>query len=194
MRQPLTGYGPIFEVWLDGANGGNRGYYKGKVGAVESRDVNEGRTIDRSRYYGWPATWDLHPRVAARRHLLGHRPGPAAWCGNEGGTIAPTPCGRTYTPHPTTDPKNPPPGIGSTKYWEGEHGRIATASSGFPPRSMSSIRPGWFWHASQNRSVRPPAKPHADLSSNSVGHGATMNLNCPPDPPRPAPRKRRRVA
>src|SRR5689334_19561887 len=49
LRELLTGYGPIFEVWHDGANGGT-GFYGG---------ANERRTIDKATYYDWPATWDM---------------------------------------------------------------------------------------------------------------------------------------
>src|SRR5579885_1974520 len=49
LTELLTGYGPIFEVWHDGANGGD-GYYGG------ARDK---RVIDKTTYYRWPETWDL---------------------------------------------------------------------------------------------------------------------------------------
>jgi alpha-L-fucosidase len=43
-----------------------------------------------------------------------------------------------------------------------------------------SIRPGWFWHESENSKVKSPE----DLLNhyfNSVGNGANMILNIPPD-------------
>ncbi|HEV2445213.1 MAG TPA: alpha-L-fucosidase, partial [Candidatus Sulfopaludibacter sp.] len=49
LRELLTGYGPIFEVWHDGANGGD-GFYGG---------AREKRTIDKNTYYDWPRTWEL---------------------------------------------------------------------------------------------------------------------------------------
>ncbi|MEK6398921.1 MAG: alpha-L-fucosidase, partial [Terriglobus sp.] len=45
----LTHYGPVFEVWFDGANGGD-GYYGG---------AKEKRTIDKHTYYDWATTWAL---------------------------------------------------------------------------------------------------------------------------------------
>ncbi|MBL8767706.1 MAG: alpha-L-fucosidase, partial [Planctomycetes bacterium] len=44
LRELLTGYGELFTVWFDGANGGD-GFYGG---------AREARTIDRTTYYDWP--------------------------------------------------------------------------------------------------------------------------------------------
>ena len=77
LRELLTNYGPIFEVWHDGANGGD-GYYGG---------AREKRTIDRRTYYDWPTTWklvrelqpnavifsDVGPGRALGRQREGHR-------------------------------------------------------------------------------------------------------------------------
>ena len=49
LTELLTGYGPIFEVWHDGANGGD-GFYGG---------AREKRTIDKNSYYDWPRTWEM---------------------------------------------------------------------------------------------------------------------------------------
>ena len=73
LTQLVTEYGPLFEVWLDGANGGD-GYYGG---------AKETRQIDRRNYYDFPKIHSI---------ILEHQPqaiifsdgGPGCrWVGNE---------------------------------------------------------------------------------------------------------------
>lgn len=49
LRELLTNYGEVFEVWFDGANGGD-GWYGG------AKDV---RTIDRKNYYNYPRIYEI---------------------------------------------------------------------------------------------------------------------------------------
>ncbi len=49
-----------------------------------------------------------------------------------------------------------------------------------PAECDVSIRPGWFYHAAEDERVRTPHNLLA-LYFNSVGRGASLNLNLPPD-------------
>jgi len=49
-----------------------------------------------------------------------------------------------------------------------------------PPECDVSIRPGWFWHEKENGKVKP-ARELWDLYLKSVGRGANLLLNVPPD-------------
>ncbi|MEN9359357.1 MAG: hypothetical protein RL095_892 [Verrucomicrobiota bacterium] len=163
-------YGKLFEIWFDGANGGT-GYYQGKVGPVESQDVKHRRNVDRGSYYDWPGTWKvatgLQPGIIIFSDI-----GPGVrWVGNEHGH-APDPCRATIDLLPTD-------GVGqidSRKLGTGHlHG-----SHWVPAEVDVSIRPGWFWHEDQNGRVRSPQN-LMQIYLDSVGHGATFNLNVPPD-------------
>jgi alpha-L-fucosidase len=166
LRELLTNYGPIFEVWFDGANGGT-GYYKGKVGPVESKDVNERRNIDASKYYEWPTTWQLVRELQPGANMFG---GPdCRWVGNERGW-APDPCRATIEMRGQLfdfDGDKLGPGTQGGNVW-------------CPAEVDVSIRPGWFWHASENSRVRSPEN-LMQIYVDSVGHGAMLNLNVPPD-------------
>lgn len=64
LRELLTGYGELFTVWFDGANGGD-GFYGG---------AREKRQIDNRTFYDWPNTWSI-VRELLRVHVQRCRPG-----------------------------------------------------------------------------------------------------------------------
>ena len=75
LRELLTSYGPLFEIWFDGANGGD-GWYGG---------AKENRIIDRRTYYRFdqiiPMIRELQPDACIFSEL-----GPEVrWVGNERG-------------------------------------------------------------------------------------------------------------
>ncbi len=75
LRELLTGYGPLFEVWFDGANGGD-GYYGG---------ARERRRIDNRTYYDWPATWNLVRELQPGAVMFSDAGPDVRWVGNESG-------------------------------------------------------------------------------------------------------------
>ncbi len=165
LRELLTEYGPIFEVWHDGANGGD-GYYGG---------AREKRLIDKRSYYDWPRTWDI---VRSRQPdaVIFSDVGPdIRWVGNESGYAGET-CWATYDPVGEDGGAAAP---GYVREKEGETGH-RHAAHWMPAECDVSIRPGWFWHAEENSKVKTPAQ-LVDLYYKSTGRGASLLLNVPPD-------------
>lgn len=165
MRELLTGYGPIFEIWHDGANGGD-GYYGG---------AREKRLIDKLHYYDWQNTWAMERQFQPGAVLFSDVGPDVRWVGNEKG-IAGEPCWATYTPRSAVGGPGAPGdvveqestvGTRNGKYW-------------MPAECDVSIRPGWFWHPSENTKVKA-ARDLLDLYFESAGRGASFLLNVPPD-------------
>ena len=159
LRELLTNYGDIFTVWFDGANGGD-GYYGG---------AREKRQIDNRTYYDWPNTWrivrDLRPGA-----VMFSDGGPDfRWVGNESG-IAGDPCWETL------NLTGRYPGSSSAGLNSGER----PATDWVPAECDVSIRPGWFYHAKEDARVKKPTQ-LLDIYYKSVGRGACLNLNLPPD-------------
>jgi len=166
LRELLTNYGQIHEVWHDGANGGD-GYYGG---------AKETRKIDASTYYDWPNTWKMVRELAPNAVIFSDVGPDVRWVGNEGG-YAGDPCWATYTPHGPTAGGDPAPGL--VQSHEGENGH-RDGKFWMPAECDVSIRPGWFWHEDQNDEVKTP-KQLKELYFRSVGLGAVFLLNVPPD-------------
>jgi len=160
LNELLTEYGQISEVWFDGANGGT-GYYGG---------ANENRRIDRRTYYEWSKTWafvkDLQPEA-----LIFSDAGPdIRWIGNEKGYAG-------ETNWSTIDAGSVVVGEADNKY----------LNSGDPqgrdwviPLCNTSIRPGWFYHSSQDSEVKSPQE-LMEVYYRSVGRNGVLLLNIPPD-------------
>lgn len=166
LRELLTNYGPIFEVWFDGANGGD-GYYGG------AREV---RHIDRSTYYDWPNTIALVRALQPSAVMFSDAGPDVRWVGNESGD-------GSITNWATLNVAGRYPG-----YWPGE-GYNARKDLGegheggthwVPAEVDVSIRPGWFYHSGEDGRVRTPVN-LLELYLASVGRGANLHLNLPPD-------------
>ena len=165
LTELLTGYGPIFEVWHDGANGGD-GYYGG---------AREKRTIDKNTYYDWPHTWELVRKLQPDAVIFSDVGPDVRWVGNERG-IAGDPCWATYDP---VGADGGPASPGNVREKDSPTG-TRHGSRWLPAECDVSIRPGWFWHASQNAKVKTPEE-LIRLYYVSVGRGADLLLNVPPN-------------
>jgi len=154
LRELLTHYGPLHEIWFDGANGGD-GYYGG------AREV---RAIDGTTYYQWDKiralVRELQPDAVMFGDALDVR-----WVGNEAG-LAGDPCWPTMDDTLFT-PEKGNRGVRGGPIWN-------------PAETDVSIRPGWFWHADEDDKVRSPAN-LLRLYSGSTGRGTNLLLNVPPD-------------
>jgi alpha-L-fucosidase len=165
LTELLTNYGPIFEVWHDGANGGD-GYYGG---------AREKRTIDKRTYYDWPHTWELVRSLQPEAVIFSDVGPDIRWVGNERG-IAGDPCWATYDPV-AADGGPASPGDVREKESPGGHRH---GSKWLPAECDVSVRPGWFWHERENARVKTPAQ-LIQLYYQSVGRGANLLLNVPPN-------------
>jgi len=155
LHELLTGYGKLHEVWFDGANGGD-GYYGG---ACEKRE------IDGATYYRWPEVYGLVRRLQPDAVMFRDYGTEVRWVGNEAG-VAGDPCWPTMSGLPFT-PELGNSGIRGGALWN-------------PAEVDVSIRHSWFWHADENDGVRSPAN-LLKLYLTSVGRGANLLLNAPPD-------------
>lgn len=150
-----TNYGDLFEVWFDGANGGD-GYYGG---------ARETRHIDAPKYYDWPSIIALVHKLQPMACTFDPLGADIRWVGNEDG-IAGDPCWPTMPNHPYDQAEGNAGVRGAALWW--------------PAETNTSIRPGWFYHADEDLQVKSPAR-LMRFHDESVGRGTNMMLNLPPD-------------
>lgn len=160
LRDLLTNYGPVFEVWFDGANGGD-GYYGG------ARDK---RTIDRKNYYNYPRIYQILDSLQPQAVVFSDGGPGCRWVGNEKGFAGET--NWAFIPKNTVYPGYPNYPELQYGYPDGDQWTAAECDV--------SIRPGWFYHPEEDDKVKSPEQ-LADLYYRSVGHNATLLLNFPVD-------------
>lgn len=165
LTELLTQYGPIYEVWHDGANGGD-GFYGG---------AREKRRIDKKTYYDWPATWELVRKLQPNAVIFSDVGPDIRWVGNEKGYAAET-SWATFEP---VGEDGGPASPGNVKTKE-SMGGTRGGSKWLPAECDVSIRPGWFWHEKENAKVKS-SRDLMDLYYKSVGRGGSFLLNIPPD-------------
>ena len=161
LKELFTNYGPVVEMWFDGANGGD-GYYGG---AREKRTIN-GRT-----YYDWPNTIKLVKSMQPNVVFFSDAGPGVRWVGNERGVAGETNWNT----------------ISIDTLYAGKGGIEKLLNTGsadgdqwVPAEVDVSIRPGWFYHKEEDSLVKSPEKLF-DIYLTSVGRGSTLLLNIPPD-------------
>ncbi len=141
-----------FEMWFDGANGGD-GYYGGR---------NTTLTVDRSTYYDIPNLRDSIHKVCPDIILWGVG-GEARWIGNEEGWAGQTNWSAEETGYA---PENN--GMyGTEDGWAWEAGES----------DAKLTDRGWFWHEGEQPLS---AERLFRMYLETVGRNATLILNCPP--------------
>ena len=160
LRELMTQYGPLFEVWFDGANGGD-GYYGG---------ARERRKIDGATYYDWANTWSIVRELQPNAVMFSDAGPDIRWVGNERGVAFETSWNPInlqgiYPGHPDY-----------TKVAAGQ----ADGTDWVPPEVDVSIRPGWFYHPAEDGRVKTVEK-LVEIYEQSVGRGSNLLLNIPPD-------------
>ena len=142
-----------FEMWFDGANGGD-GYYGGRKTTI---------SVDRETYYDIPNLRDSIHKVCPNIILWGVG-GEARWIGNEAGWAGETNWATEnlgYAPE-----RNGMYGTEDGWIW-------------FPGESDAKMTgQGWFWHSNESPLS---AERLFQMYLETVGRNATLILNCPPN-------------
>jgi beta-glucosidase len=158
LKELLTGYGDISEVWLDGANGGD-GWYGG---------AKEIRKIDRKTYYRLERAYRMIDELQPEAVIFSDGGPGCRWIGNEEGFAGTTNWSflRSKEVYPGYDkPKELTTGHVDGDRW-------------IPGECDVSIRPGWFWHEAEDTLVKT-VQQLVDLYYYSVGRNANLLLNFP---------------
>jgi len=152
MKEIFTNYGPIWELWWDGANG------EGPNGKKQVYDWDRFRKTVKTLSPNTVVFSDVGPQIR--------------WVGNEKGIAGKTNWNYLDTAGytagagaPSTDTLNTGNAFG--KAW-------------IPAECDVSIRPGWFWHGNEDEKVKS-GEQLFELYLKSVGRGSNLLLNVPPD-------------
>jgi len=152
MKEVVHNYGPFFEFWWDGANG------EGPNG--------------KKQLYDWHRFEDTIRKIAPHTMVFSDIGPDIRWAGNEKG-IAGT------TNWNLLDTAGFHRGIGSPPNDTLNRGNV-NGKNWIPAECDVSIRPGWFYHPSEDSLVKSPETLFG-IYLKSVGRGANLILNVPPD-------------
>lgn len=152
MKEIFSNYGPVWELWWDGANG------EGPNGKVQVYDWDRFKKTVRKYSPNTVVFSDVGPDIR--------------WVGNEQGIAGETNWNMIDTTGFTPGAGAPP--VDTLKYGQ------AGGRAWIPAECDVSIRPGWFYHEKENDKVKTPEQLF-DIYLKSVGRGANLLLNVPPD-------------
>lgn len=159
LKELLTNYGELFEFWFDGANGG-RGYYG--TDSLHTRKIP-------SDYYPWREITDMVKKYQPNCIVHGGGCADIRWVGNE-------------------------QGYAGEEHWSMMGGQVdpkvrmnqilmrgtPDGNIWLPSETDVSIRPGWYWHASEDHKLWPLSK-FMNFYYESVGRNSLLLLNIPPN-------------
>ena len=166
LTELLTHYGPVAEVWFDGA----------------CAEGPNGRT----QVYDWDNYYATVRRLAPDAVISGTAPD-VRWVGNESGlarenewSVVPS---YLRTPEIVTwEEGKVPPTIKQETHDLGSRAQVLASEEmiWYPAECDVSIRPGWFYHPAEDDQVKSP-ETLVDLYYKSVGRNSFLLLNIPPD-------------
>lgn len=160
LRELLSNYGPIFEVWFDGANGGS-GYYGG---------ANETRKINNKTYYEWDKTTEIVRELQPNAVIFSDAGPDIRWVGTEEGFA-----NETNWSIMRRDEIYP----GWPRYKELRSGH-EDGTHWIPAEVNTSIRPGWYYHPREDHQVKTLSR-LVQTFYESEGRNGNFLLNLPVD-------------
>ncbi len=152
MEELFTNYGPVWELWWDGANG------EGPNGKKQVYDWHRFRETVKKLSPHTVVFSDVGPHIR--------------WVGNENGIAGETNWNYLDTAGFTAGAAAPTTEILNTGNINGK--------AWIPAECDVSIRPGWFYHKAEDDKVKNPEQLF-NLYLKSVGRGTNLLLNVPPD-------------
>jgi alpha-L-fucosidase len=153
LRELLTHYGSIAEVWLDGANG------EGPNGKKQT--------------YDWPRIWAVVRSLQPKAVIFSDAGPDIRWIGTENG-VAGDPNWSTVDPGVV-----PVPGLSGAAITRMLQHGDPHGSAWRPGETDVSIRPGWFHHPAEDARVKTVDQ-LVSLFCTSVGRNSKLLLNVPP--------------
>ena len=161
LKELLTQYGEIFEVWFDGANGGT-GYYGG---------ANEDRRVDKLTYYDWERTYELIRQWQPNAVIFSDAGPDVRWIGNENGHSYPTIWSNLM--------RDSVYGGMPNYHTDWAAGQV-DGTHWVPAETNVSIRPGWYYHQYEDHKVKTMPK-LVNIYYESIGMNTPLLLNFPVD-------------